>query len=190
MRSEKELATLRLCSRFLAPYQALFSRKSSALPLLAALTTLPIFACRHVEAPPSCPPGAKLMGVPPPKGAEVWCQKSVDGRPVKDGLFIVYTTGGSKMVEGVYRNGIQDGEWVLWYENGARAHPPQLITTVTGCRTDRIRAGTRTVKKRSKASTTMANARVSGPNGIRAASLAIRWFTRTGNSQNSLQFPI
>jgi len=121
VRSEKELATLRLCSRFLAPYQALFSRKSSALPLLAALTTLPIFACRHVEAPPSCPPGAKLMGVPPPKGAEVWCQKSVDGRPVKDGLFIVYTTGGSKMVEGVYRNGIQDGEWVLWYENGARA---------------------------------------------------------------------
>ena len=25
------------------------------------------------------------------------------------------------MVEGTYRNGLQDGEWTLWYENGTRA---------------------------------------------------------------------
>jgi MORN repeat variant len=80
-----------------------------------------LLACRHAQISISCPPGAKLRGAPPPKGAEVWCEKIVDGKPVKEGPFIVYATGGSKMIEGTYRDGVQDGEWTLWYENGARA---------------------------------------------------------------------
>jgi hypothetical protein len=97
----------------------------SARALLEALTfafaALLLFACRHTQISMSCPPGAELMGGPPPKGVEVWCQKNVAGKPVKDGLFIVYAPSGGKMIEGTYRNGIQDGEWILWYENGARA---------------------------------------------------------------------
>jgi MORN repeat variant len=73
------------------------------------------------EPPPSCAPGHTLMGAPPPEGQEVWCQKSVNGKDVKDGLFIVYNTGGSKMLQGTYRDGVQEGEWTIWYENGQRA---------------------------------------------------------------------
>jgi antitoxin component YwqK of YwqJK toxin-antitoxin module len=59
--------------------------------------------------------------LPPPKGSEVWCQKNIAGRPVKNGPFIVYAPGGGKMIEGTYRNGAQDDQWTLWYENGTRA---------------------------------------------------------------------
>jgi MORN repeat variant len=89
--------------------------------LFFAIAALFTFACRHARISTSCPAGAKLMGAPPPKGVEVWCQKNVAGKPVKDGPFIVYAAGGGKMIEGAYRNGVQDGEWTLWYENGARA---------------------------------------------------------------------
>ncbi len=79
-------------------------------------------ACRgSVNARPSCPPGDTLMGAPPPKGEEVWCQKVVDGKPVKDGIFIVYSPAGFKMIQGTYRDGRQAGEWTMWYENGQRA---------------------------------------------------------------------
>jgi MORN repeat variant len=78
-------------------------------------------ACRYGQMSISCPAGAKLMGAPPPKGFEVWCQKNVNGRSVKDGPFIVYAGGGDRMIEGTYRDGIQQGEWTLWYENGVRA---------------------------------------------------------------------
>jgi len=93
----------------------------NALTFVFVVLLLFAYACRHAQISMSCPPGTKLMGAAPPKGAEVWCQKNVAGKPVKDGPFIVYATGGSKMIEGTYRNGIQDGEWTLWYENGARA---------------------------------------------------------------------
>ncbi|MBI3759792.1 MAG: toxin-antitoxin system YwqK family antitoxin [Deltaproteobacteria bacterium] len=73
------------------------------------------------DVPLSCPPGANLMGAPPPKGQEVWCQKNVDGKPVKDGLFVAYGMGGYKMIQGYYRKGVQDGEWTTWYENGQRS---------------------------------------------------------------------
>jgi MORN repeat variant len=86
-----------------------------------SFAALLLFACRHAQISMSCPAGAQLMGAPPPKGFEVWCQKNVNGKPVKDGLFIVYSTGGDKMIEGTYRNGVQEGEWTLWYENGLRA---------------------------------------------------------------------
>jgi len=86
-----------------------------------ASAALFLFACRHAQMSMSCPAGAKLMGEPPPKGFEVWCQKNVNGKSVKDGLFIVYATGGGKMIEGTYRNGVQDGEWTFWFDNGDRA---------------------------------------------------------------------
>jgi MORN repeat variant len=89
--------------------------------LIAALALLSLCACHPGQQPPSCPPGAKLMGAPPPNGSEVWCQSMVHGRPLKDGPLIVYNTTGGKMVEGNYHGGIQCGEWTLWYENGARA---------------------------------------------------------------------
>jgi antitoxin component YwqK of YwqJK toxin-antitoxin module len=69
----------------------------------------------------SCPPGATLMGAAPPKGEEQWCQKIVNGKPIKDGPFVVYATGGTRMIAGTYSDGKQTGEWTMWYENGERA---------------------------------------------------------------------
>src|SRR5258708_39022081 len=69
----------------------------------------------------SCPDGATLMGAPPPKGEEVWCQKIVGGKPVKDGVFVAYGAGTDRTIEGYYRDGVQDGEWTTWYENGVRS---------------------------------------------------------------------
>ena len=57
----------------------------------------------------------------PPKGFEVWCEKNVNGKPVKDGRFTLYGTGGGKMLEGYYNDGVQVGEWMMWYDNGQRA---------------------------------------------------------------------
>jgi antitoxin component YwqK of YwqJK toxin-antitoxin module len=84
--------------------------------------TLLTSACKGAsDAIPSCPQGATLMGAAPPRGQEVWCQKIVDGEPVKEGVFIVYANGGGKMIEGAYRDGRQDGEWTMWFDNGRRA---------------------------------------------------------------------
>lgn len=70
----------------------------------------------------SCPPGAKLKGQMPPDGDEVWCEQIVDGKPVKNGRFIVFNSeGGGKMIEGNYRDGKQDGEWITYYQNGQRS---------------------------------------------------------------------
>src|SRR5712675_1445476 len=86
------------------------------------LAPMSVACCKSSpKALPSCPPGAVLMGAPPPKGEEVWCQKMVSGKPVKDGSFILYGVGGNKLLEGIYRDGKQDGEWTMWYENGQRA---------------------------------------------------------------------
>lgn len=86
---------------------------------LAFIATTSLTACRRSGAPTlSCPRGATLMGAPPPKGEEVWCQKIVDGKPVKDGLFIVYGDGNNPMIEGQYHDGRQDGQWTIFYESG------------------------------------------------------------------------
>jgi hypothetical protein len=69
----------------------------------------------------ACPAGAILIGAAPPKGDEQWCQKIVDGKPVKDGLFIVYGEGGGKLIQGTYRDGVQEGEWTTWYVSGQRS---------------------------------------------------------------------
>ncbi len=92
--------------------------------LVVILTaSLPLAACRHVL---SCPPGTALMGQPPPGGQEVWCQKIVDGRPVKEGPFRLYFPSGSKMIEGQYQEGKQVGEWTTWYQNGQRSAVDQF----------------------------------------------------------------
>jgi len=90
--------------------------------LTSAIICCILFACRHQQNYSlSCPPGTRLMGAPPPKGTEVWCQEIINGKPVKDGPFIAYTGGGAKMIQGNYAHGVQQGEWTLWYENGERA---------------------------------------------------------------------
>jgi hypothetical protein len=85
--------------------------------------SLTLVACHRDsgDAPLSCPAGDTLMGAPPPKGEEVWCQKIVEGKPVKDGIFVAYGAGTDRMIQGYYRDGVQDGEWTTWYENGVRS---------------------------------------------------------------------
>jgi hypothetical protein len=97
------------------------------LPFIAVLF---LFACRHGQTSISCPPGAQLMGAMPPNGSEVWCQKNVAGRQVKDGPFIAYGPGGSRMIQGTYRDGVQEGAWSLWYENGALASTDHYVNGV------------------------------------------------------------
>jgi hypothetical protein len=70
---------------------------------------------------PTCPPGDLLIGAPPPRGEEMYCQKTVDGKSVKDGPFVVFAEGGGKLIEGTYRDGVQEGLWTTWYENGQRS---------------------------------------------------------------------
>jgi hypothetical protein len=76
---------------------------------------------KAAAVPRSCPQGAVLKGSPPPGGTEIWCEKDVDGVPVKDGIFVVYNVDGDRMLEGYYDNGKQTGEWTMWYNNGQRA---------------------------------------------------------------------
>ena len=91
------------------------------LALATIVIAVATFGCKHQASLPTCPPGATLMGAPPPKGQEVWCEKIVDGKAVKDGRFIVYSDGGGKLIEGDYRDGVQEGEWTTWYENGPKS---------------------------------------------------------------------
>jgi hypothetical protein len=67
--------------------------------ILVAATVALTFSCRRAaEQPLTCPRGATLMGASPPKGEEVLCQKIVNGKGVKDGIFNAYGTGGGKML--------------------------------------------------------------------------------------------
>ncbi len=92
-----------------------------AAATIAIASTLGACHRDFANAPLSCPSGATLMGAPPPKGEEVWCQKIVDGKLVKDGIFVAYGAGTDRMIKGYYRDGVQDGEWTTWYENGVRS---------------------------------------------------------------------
>jgi hypothetical protein len=94
----------------------------SAIIASGIIVALTLTACHHTsDTALTCPPGATLTGAPPPDGEEVWCQKIVNGKPVKDGLFIVYGEGHDKLIQGSYRNGVQEGEWTTWYANGQRS---------------------------------------------------------------------
>jgi MORN repeat protein len=92
--------------------------KLKATLLIPALAVM-LAACKTA---PSCPPGTQAMGSAPPDGEETWCQKTVNGAPVKDGPFVLYRFDGSdqKMMEGNYLDGKQDGEWTLWYDSGQK----------------------------------------------------------------------
>lgn len=95
-----------------------FARAIAALAIIAAMN-----GCHRdsTDLPLTCPAGAILMGAPPPKGEEVWCQKIVAGKPVKDGVFVAYGEGTDRMIQGYYRDGVQEGEWTTWYETGQRS---------------------------------------------------------------------
>ena len=97
--------------------------------LLLILPAAIFLACKPAgEALPTCPPGTRAVGEPPPEGQEVSCAKvadgkvvvDADGKPVKEGPFVLFRPDGSKMMQGSYRDGKQDGEWTLWYENGVK----------------------------------------------------------------------
>ena len=90
-------------------------------PLLLVLLTLVFVACKAAPARISCPSGTQAMGALPPAGDEIWCQKMVDGQPVKDGPFTLYRSGGTLMLRGSYHDGKQEGEWTMWYDNGQKA---------------------------------------------------------------------
>jgi hypothetical protein len=107
------------------------SRRRSSLRDLALamiLTAVMLNACRRSTdiTPLTCPPGATLMGAPPPKGEEVWCQKTVNGKPVKDGIFIAWGDGPDKLIQGSYQDGVQEGEWTTWYASGQRSAVDQF----------------------------------------------------------------
>jgi hypothetical protein len=90
---------------------------------MAILAAASLFGCRHANdfTSMTCPPGATLMGAAPPKGQEVWCQKAIDGKPVKDGIFIAWGDGTDKLIQGTYRDGLQEGEWTTWNASGQRS---------------------------------------------------------------------
>lgn len=88
--------------------------------LLGALLMVGCHARERVTAL-TCPAGDSLAGAPPPRGSELYCQKMVGGKAVKDGPFAVYAEGGGKLIEGDYRDGVQEGRWTTWYENGQRS---------------------------------------------------------------------
>jgi hypothetical protein len=99
------------------------SRSFPAGLIAAALIAMLIAACRtgNRAEVPVCPPGDTLVGAPPPRGSEVFCQRIIGGKTVKNGPFIVYADGGGKLIEGHYRDGVQEGEWTMWYQNGQRS---------------------------------------------------------------------
>jgi hypothetical protein len=88
--------------------------------LLLIIPAVMFIACKSVTAPVACPSGTTAMGSPPPAGDETWCQKMVDGQPVKDGPYNLYRSGGGPMLQGSYHDGKQDGEWTMWYDNGQK----------------------------------------------------------------------
>jgi MORN repeat variant len=97
--------------------------KPSALMLGALFAGIAVTACKREDriTIPICPPGDMLVGNPPPRGSEVYCKKVIAGKALKDGPFVVYAAGGGKLIEGNYRDGVQEGTWTTWYENGQRS---------------------------------------------------------------------
>jgi hypothetical protein len=82
-----------------------------------------IFGCHPLKStrPFVCPAGDLRKGAAPPSGEETWCEKIVNGEPVKDGPFVLFGENGGKIIEGGYRDGLQEGDWTMWYANGQRS---------------------------------------------------------------------
>jgi hypothetical protein len=86
--------------------------------LAIAVAIVAIAAASACRNEPPCPPGTKQMGEGPPDGSETWCEKTVDGKAVKEGRFTLYGPDGQKTLEGIYHAGKQTGEWRSWYDSG------------------------------------------------------------------------
>jgi len=86
--------------------------KSSILPLLLCAA---LVSCK---ATATCPAGTRQVGQGPPNDSEIACVKSVNGQDVKDGPYVLFRDDGSKMMQGEYHDGKQNGEWTMWYDNG------------------------------------------------------------------------
>ena len=46
--------------------------------------------------------------------------KTDDDRPYTGKVFDLYKSNGNKKVEGKYNNGLKDGKWAWWDENGQK----------------------------------------------------------------------
>ncbi len=93
----------------------------------------------------ACPPGAELLGAPPPLGFETWCELPGeppatrrhgpaltwydDGGLAKasafdhgrlEGLFLEWHRNGKPARAGRYHAGEREGRWTLWFESGLR----------------------------------------------------------------------
>ena len=89
--------------------------KSTIIPLL--LLSAAIVSCK---ATATCPAGTRRVGQGPPNDSEIACVKTVNGQDVKDGPYVLFRDDGSKMMQGEYHDGKQNGEWTMWYDNGQR----------------------------------------------------------------------
>jgi MORN repeat variant len=111
---------------------------NAAMKPYLLLFILPVFilgACKALSSvtnygPPPCPAGSKAMGSPPPDGDETWCAKVVDGKPVKNGPFVLWRDSGLKMMQGYYTDGKQNGEWTMWYDNGQKRSVDHYVNGV------------------------------------------------------------
>lgn len=99
----------------------MFSTNRLSRSLLPAAILFGLVIIAGCKSQPVCPPGTTQMGEGPPDGSELWCQKMVEGKVVKEGPFTLFFPSGSTMLEGMYKDGKQDGDWTTWYDNGQRS---------------------------------------------------------------------
>jgi hypothetical protein len=64
-------------------------------------------------------------GVPEPAGPQKAEGETKDG--VKQGPWVFFHDNGKKAAEGGYRDGSKDGAWVYWYQNGQKAAEGQYL---------------------------------------------------------------
>jgi hypothetical protein len=67
-----------------------------------------------------CPSGTRRVGSEPPDGHEVWCERTKDGKAVKDGPYEAWHQNGVKSVSGAYVDNERSGPWIMWHDNGER----------------------------------------------------------------------
>lgn len=82
---------------------------------LAACSTIPLFGSGELV----CPSGSDKAGNP---GGEEYCERANDaGEVVKDGPYVKwYQDAKQRQIQGLYRDGLREGSWTAWHENGNR----------------------------------------------------------------------
>jgi hypothetical protein len=69
-----------------------------------------------------CPEGTWQAGATPPSGNELWCEKlDAQGRVVKHGSTMAWSSAGYQSAEGEYRDGKRHGRWRFWTLEGRSA---------------------------------------------------------------------